>query len=200
MKSWVLAAIIIVGGLGVIIGVSAALANADHTGETVSADDWADDVCGSIGAWKGQLEAIRDELDQSNYAARRNDGGSGDSVERTIIVRVAIDRAIQATSDTLREGLKRAGIPEGTGGQAAALALRAWALKTEHDLRVAKAILKQNPGSTTVAFGALVAASRSLQQSLVTGRAVFLQAAGAEGLGEAFSGSDNCQALREEQS
>ena len=200
MRSWVLAAIIIVGGLGVIIGVSAALANADHTGETVSADQWADDVCGSIGAWQGQLEAIRDEVDQSNYAARRNDGGSGDSVERTIIVRVAIDRAIQATNDTLREGLERAGIPEGTGGQAAALALRTWALKTERDLRVAKAILKENPGSTTAAFAALVAASRSLQQSLVAGRAVFLQSAGAEGLGEAFSGSDNCQSLREDES
>jgi hypothetical protein len=199
MKSWVLAAIIIVGGLGVIIGVSAALAD-DNTGKTVSADEWADDVCGSIGAWRGQLEAIRDEIDQSNYGARRNDGGSGDAVERTIIARVAIDRAIQATNDTLREGLKRAGSPEGTGGQAAALALRAWALKTENGLRVAKAILKQDPTSTTAAYAALAAASRSLQQSLLTGKAVFLRAAGAEGLGEAFSGSDNCQALKEESS
>lgn len=197
MRSWILAAIIIVGGLGVIIGVSAALAN-DNTGQTVSADDWADDVCGSIGAWRGQLEAIRDEINESNYAGRRNDGGSGDSVERTIIIRVAIDRAIQATNDTLREGLKRAGSPEGAGGQTAALALRAWALKTERDLRVAKAILNQNPGSTTAAYAALAAASRSLEQSLVTGRAVFLRAAGTEGLAEAFSGSDNCQALRAE--
>ena len=73
-------------------------------------------------------------------------------------------------------------------------------MKTERDLRVAKAILKQNPGSTTAAYGALAAASRSLQQSLVTGRAVFLQAAGAEGLAEAFTGSDNCQALKEDNS
>ena len=200
MKSWVVAAIIIVGGLGVIIGVSAALANDDNTGQTVSADEWANDVCGSIGAWRGQLEAIRDEVDQSNYAARRNDGGSGDSVERTINARVAVDRAIQATNDTLREGLKRAGIPEGTGGQAVALALRAWALNTERDLRVAKGILKQNPGSTAAAYAALTAASRSLQQSLLTGRVVFLQAAGAGGLADAFTGSDNCQALREDES
>ena len=170
----------------------------DHTVRKPVGSKSASAQCGSIGAWKGQLEAIRDEVDQSNYAARRNDGGSGDSVERTIIVRVAIDRAIQATNDTLREGLKRAGNPEGTGGQAAALALRAWALKTERDLRVAKAILKRNPGSTTAAYGALAAASRSLQQSLITGRAVFLRAAGAEGLADAFTGSDNCQALRAE--
>ena len=200
MRSWVVALIIVVGGLVVIIGVSAALANDDNTGQTVSADDWADDVCGAVGAWEGQLEAIRDELDQSNYAARRSDGGSGDSVERTLAVRVAIDRAIQATRDTLRDGLKRAGIPEGAGGQAASLALRSWALKTETDLRVAKAILKRNPGSTTAAYAALSAASHALQQSLVTGRATFLRASGAEGLAEAFSNSDNCQTLREEPS
>lgn len=199
MRGWVLAVVLVVG-LGVILGVSAAIANDDNTGQTVSAADWADDVCGSIGAWRGQLEAVRDEVDQSNYAARRNDGGSGDSVERTLIVRVAIDRAIQATNDTLRQGLKRAGIPEGAGGQAAALALRGWALKTERDLRVAKAILKRNPGSTIAAYAALAAASRSLQQSLVAGQAVFLRAAGAEGLAEAFSSSDNCQELREEES
>ena len=46
MRSWVAAAIIIVGGLGVIIGVSAALANDDNTGQTVGADDWADDARG----------------------------------------------------------------------------------------------------------------------------------------------------------
>ena len=134
MRGWVLAVVLVVG-LGVILGVSAAVANDDNTGQTVSADDWADDVCGAVGAWAGQLEAIRDELDQSNYAARRNDGGSGDSVERTLVVRVAIDRAIQSTNDTLRQGLKRAGSPEGAGGQAASLALRGWALKTERDLR-----------------------------------------------------------------
>jgi hypothetical protein len=200
VRSGIVLAIVLVVGLGVIIGVSAAVAGQDNTGQTVSAQGWADDVCGTIGAWEGQLEAIRDELDQSNYAARRNDGGSGDSVERTLVVRAAIDRAIQATNDTLREGLKRAGSPEGVGGQAAALALRAWALKTEHDLRVAKAILNRNPGSTTAAYEALTAATRALQQSLVTGRAVLVRAAGAEGLADAFSGSDNCQALREEQS
>jgi hypothetical protein len=78
--------------------------------------------------------------------------------------------------------------------------LRAWALKTERDLRVAKAILNRNPSSTTAAYEALTAATGAVQQSLVTGRAVLVRASGAEGLADAFSGSDNCQALREEQS
>ena len=199
MSRGAIIAILLVAGLGVIMGVSAAVAGKDNSGQTVSASSWADDVCGAVGAWEGQLETIRDELIQSNYAARRSDGSTGDSVERTLVVRGAIDRAIQATQDTLREGLKRAGTPEGAGGPAAALAVRAWALKTEHDLRVAKAILDRNPGSTTAAFAALTAATRAVQQSLLTGRAVFLQAAGATGLADAFSGSDNCKALREEQ-
>ena len=65
---------------------------------------------------------------------------------------------------------------------------------------MAKAILKRNPGSTTAAYAALTAATRALQRSLVTGRAVILSAAGAQGLAGAFTDSDNCRELREEES
>ena len=58
------------------------------------ASNWAEDVCGTIGAW-GQIEAIADEVRTANAAVRPNDGGSGDSVEGTIFVRTAITCAIQ---------------------------------------------------------------------------------------------------------
>ena len=194
MRSWVLAAIIIVGGLGVIIGVSAALAD-DNTGKTVSADEWADDVCGAVGAWQGEVRAIRDEIDESNYAARRNDGGSGDSVERTIILRVAIDRAIQAT-ETLREGLKRAGNPEGAGGQAAALKLRTLATQIELSLRLTKTALDRNPDNgTRASYAPLSLGSLSLRRSYELTALNFEPEL--KNLGEPFSGSDNCQALSE---
>ena len=193
-------AILLVAGLGVIMGVSAAVAGQDNSGQTVSASSWADDVCGAIGAWEGQLETIRDELSQSNYAARRSDGSTGDSVERTLAVRVAIDRAIQATQDTLREGLKRAGAPEGNNGQAAALQLRAWALRTELQLRVAKHLLRENPGTTSSAYAALGASAEVLRQSAITGRATFNKVAASNpAIGDALHSSDNCQELTEEQ-
>ena len=80
-------------------------------------------MCGTVGSWEGQLEAIGDDMKLSNVGARQNDGGSGDSVEGTIYVRQAVDRAIQATNDTLQKGLRRAGIPEGNGGAQASAAL-----------------------------------------------------------------------------
>ena len=109
----------ILAGVIVVTGVVAAIGNTDNTGETVRASKWADDVCGTTGAWEGQLEGIRDEMSASNFAARQNDGGSGDSVEETISVREAVDRAIRATTDTLQEGLTRAGIPDANQGSKA---------------------------------------------------------------------------------
>jgi hypothetical protein len=200
VRNGVVVAIALVVGLIIITSIVAAIGSDDHTGKTVSAESWADDVCGTIGAWEGQLEAIRDELSQSSYGARRIDGGSGDSVERTVTVRVAINRAIQATSDVLREGLRRAGNPDANGGQAAALVFRGWALKTELDLRVAKAQLRKGTDSTSQAYAALDAASNALQTAAVNGRAAFQKAASADpALADALNGSDNCKRLKEEQ-
>ena len=163
MSRWLLV-LLIVFGLGTILGVSAAVGNGDNTGETVSASDWADDVCGSVGAWEGQLESLRDELGQSNYGARRNDGGTGDSVERTLVVSGAIDRAVQITNDTLGEGLPRAGIPDVGQGEQAAQILQDWADKTESDLRAAQQSLDDDADTTSGAFGALGSAIGALQK------------------------------------
>jgi hypothetical protein len=199
VRPWLLA-LLLVAGFAAILGVSAGVANTDNTGETVSASRWADDVCGSVGAWEGQLEAIGEELQESNYAARQNDGGSGDSVERTLFVRAAVDRAIAATRDTLRDGLKRAGFPNVPNGVQAAAILRTWALKTEHDLRVAKQALRNETDATSKAYSGLEAAVAALQKSAVEGRAAFKQASDLDpALTDALSGSDNCTELQKEQ-
>lgn len=199
MRPWLLA-VLLVGGLVVITGVLAGVGNGDNTGETVEASGWADDVCGSVGAWEGQLEAIGEEVQESNYGARQNDGGSGDSVERTLFVREAIDRSIAATRDTLRDGLKRAGFPSAPNGVQAAAILRTWALQTEHDLRVAKQTLRNKADTTSDAYSALGAAVGALQKSALEGRAAFKQASGLDpALADALSGSDNCTELMKEQ-
>ena len=137
---WILT---IIAGVVLVSVLVVAIGNGrDHTGDTVRASRWAQDVCGTTGAWEGELEGIRDELSASNFAARQNDGGSGDSVEETISVREAVDRAIRATTDTLQEGLKRAGIPDASEGPQASQILLSWADETEQNLRVAKALLK----------------------------------------------------------
>ena len=98
----------IIVGVIVVIGVVAAVGNGrDNTGETVRAVQLGRRrVRHRSARGRASSKAIRDELRRSNFAARQNDGGSGDSVEETISVREAVDRAIRATTDTLQEGLE----------------------------------------------------------------------------------------------
>ena len=49
-------------GVLLVLGVSALIGNRDGRGETVSAGEWAQNVCGSVGAWRGQVEAIVDDV------------------------------------------------------------------------------------------------------------------------------------------
>src|SRR5204863_6646729 len=81
VRGWV-AVLVVVVGVVVLCGVVAAASNGrDHTGDTVRAATWADAARGAVGAREGDLHAIRDEYQRNNYAARQQDGGSGDSVE-----------------------------------------------------------------------------------------------------------------------
>jgi hypothetical protein len=188
-----------VGGAIVVTAVLAGVSGGrDHTGDTVRASQWADATCGAVGAWAGDLKAIRDEYTRNNYAARQNDGGSGESVEEAFTLRDAVNRAIRATEDTLQEGLKRAGNPDVAQGEQASATLRTWAQRTEHNLRVAKRQLKQRPHSAAEAYSLLVTQATALVQSLQQGRAAFTQVAGLDpALADAFDGSRNCSELKE---
>ena len=189
----------ILAGVIVVTGVVAAIGSNDNTGETVRASQWADGVCGTTAAWEGQLEGIRDELRKSNFAARQSDGGSGDSVEETISVREAVDRAIRATTDTLQDGLKRAGIPDANQGAAASGILRGWAQRTEERLRVAKAQLQQKPTSVAEAFALLGPPVKALAVTAVDGRTSFKRVGALDpALADALNGSRNCRDLMKE--
>jgi hypothetical protein len=194
---WIL---VIVAGVVLVSGVVAAIGNGrDHTGETVRAPRWAQDVCGTTGSWEGQIEGIRDEVRDSNFAARQSDGGSGDSVEQTISIREAVDRAIRATTDTLQEGLKRAGIPDVSQGAQASQILINWANQTETNLRIAKGLLKEKPRSPAEAFANLVPPATALAKSALDGRAAFSKVRALDPqLSSALDSSRNCRELMKE--
>ncbi|MGZ4256483.1 MAG: hypothetical protein ACXVRE_01815 [Gaiellaceae bacterium] len=189
----------IIGGLIVLSAVAALASNGrDNSGKTVRASGWADDVCGTVGAWQGQLKDIREELRHNNWAARRSDGSTGDSDEQVVTVHDAVDRAILATEQTLQEGLKRAGTPEANQGAQASQILRQWADQTEQNLRVAKAEIKQKPTSVSEAFASLGPPIEALARSAVDGRAAFKKVAALDpALGDALNGSGNCRRLTE---
>ncbi|MGE5691461.1 MAG: hypothetical protein ACM33B_12970 [Pseudomonadota bacterium] len=197
MRAW----LIVVAGLVALLLLAAVVADGrDNTGKTVRSSAWADDVCSTVGTWEGQLEGIGDDLDLSNVAARRNDGGSGDQVEGTVYVRGAIDRAVQATNDTLGEGLKRAGIPDAPQGEEASRIMLDWAQTTENRLRAVSTALGLAPDTTATAFAGLGGAVVVLENAAVDGRKAFDDVAALDPeLKDALEGERSCRDLRQEQ-
>lgn len=200
MRTLAIAGACILGVIVIMAVTGVAAGNGrDHSGEQVRANKWADDVCGTVGAWQGQLKDIREELRHNNWAARRSDGYTGDAQEEFLTIHGATDRAIRATQETLQEGLKRAGIPDTSQGAGAAAILRDWADQTEHNLRVAKGHIKQKPTSVSEAFASLIPPVTALATSAVQGRAAFKKAAALDSEVGAALTSRNCGRLLEKQ-
>lgn len=200
MRTLVVAGACILGVIVLMAVTGVAAGNGrDHSGETVRANSWANDVCGTVGAWQGQLKDIREELRHNNWAARRSDGYTGDAQEEVVTISGAVDSAISATQNTLQEGLKRAGIPDTSNGAGAAAILRDWADQTEHNLRVAKGHIKQKPTSVSEAFASLIPPVTALATSAVQGRAALKKAAALDSEVGAALTSRNCGRLLEKQ-
>jgi hypothetical protein len=191
----------IVVGLIVLTGVLAVVGSgSDNTGDTVRASQWADDVCGTVGTWQGELKDLREDLGNSTYGARESDGGSGDAVEHVVYLRSILPRLIVSTEDTLQRGLERAGIPDADNGKEAALILRTWAVDTENKLRTVNQTLKRQPKATSSAFESLALTVGALGQSAVDGRAAFKKVQALDpALADAIGGSRNCDDLMKEQ-
>jgi hypothetical protein len=197
MRGWVIGILL---GLGLVLILVAAGNGRDHTGDTVRTQSWADDVCRTVGAWEGSLKDIRKEVQKSNYGARNSDGSSGDTLEHTVSIPLAVDKAIIATKQTLRHGIQRAGIPDVAQGAQAAGAMRAWAVQTEANLLTARHQLKQDPPNSSIAgkaFELLAAPVTALARSVVQGRAT-VQAVMAldPALDDAFKRSSTCRRLQ----
>ena len=93
--------------------VAAAIGGRDESGETVPAGEWAQSVCGAVGVWRGELEAIVDDMRDPNAqtAAGSEEPQSETPQGRTGFIRKGLERAVEAT-ETLVEGIDNAGIPD----------------------------------------------------------------------------------------
>ena len=49
-------------GVVLVLGVTALIGNRDESGETVPAGEWAQNACGAVGVWRGELEAIVEDI------------------------------------------------------------------------------------------------------------------------------------------
>ena len=81
------------------IVVAAAIGGRDKSDETVPAGQWAQSVCGAVGVWRGELEAIIDDI--RDPAAVGNTGDDEPQSEtpqsRRGFIRAGLEVAVQAT-------------------------------------------------------------------------------------------------------
>jgi hypothetical protein len=131
--AWIVA---IVAGVVVVIVVTAAIGTRDDRGETVSAGQWAQSVCGAIGVWRGEIEATVEDIRTPGDAASE-EPQSETTQGRTGFVRKGLERAVQAT-ETLVEGIDNAGIPDTAQGNEAAQQVSNWAEDAQDDLEDAQ--------------------------------------------------------------
>ena len=196
MRGWIVGILLAVG----LVAILAATGSGhDDAGKTVSAQTWANNVCTSVSAWEGALKDIRKELQKTNYGARNSDGASGDFLEHTVYLRTAVGHAALATLQTLERGINRAGIPEGPGGVKAAAAMQNWARQTTNNLLIARAQMKRDPVSNSIAadtFQLLAAPVNALARSVVSGRATLKAVTADPSLADAFNGSSTCRRLQ----
>ena len=194
--AWIVA---IVAGVVVVIVVTAAIGNRDDRGETVSAGQWAQSVCGAVGVWRGEIEAIVEDIRTPGDAASE-EPQSETTQGRTGFVRKGLERSVQAT-ETLVEGIDNAGVPDTAEGDAAAELVADWADAALDDLEEAQDSLEEEADSLEDAIEQVTDAAGAIGAALVSGVQTIAEVARLDPeLEAALRDSSTCQELREETS
>ena len=194
--------LVIVGGIGLLLVVTAAIGNRDKSGETVPADAWAQTVCGAVGTWRGEMEAIIDEIRQAQATGTLGieEPQSQTPQGRTGIVRTGLERSVRATK-TLVTGIENAGTPETEKGADAAQLLSQWASTSRAALEQAQQTLDHEATTLEEALTQYAAAAQAIRSTLATGVHTLSQVAALDPeLAAAVQGSSTCQRLHEEES
>jgi len=192
----------IVAGIGVlaVILVAAAIGGRDKSDETVPAGEWAQSVCGAVGVWRGELEAIVEDIRTPN--ATSTAGGEEPQSEtpqgRTGFVRKGVERAVEAT-DTLVEGIDNAGIPDTAQGEEAANIVNRWAESTKDEFEEAQDALDEEADTISDAVDQFTAAARSIAVALTGGVQALADVVRLDPqLTQALAASSTCREVREE--
>src|SRR5688500_14229911 len=155
--TWLIAAVV---GIVLVLAVTALIGNRDSRDETVSAGEWAQNVCGSVAVWRGQLETIVDDLrDPSAVNAASGEEPQSETPQgRTSIIRKGLDRTVQA-ADVLVEGIDSAGVPGTAQGGDAADQVAEWANSASDGLEEAQDPLDDEAASLEEAIEQLTGAA-----------------------------------------
>ena len=191
----------IVAGVGVlaVILVAAAIGGRDKSDETVPAGEWAQSVCGAVGVWRGELEAVVEEIRTPNASAPSVEEPQSQTPQgRTGLVRKGLERSVEAT-ETLVDGIDNAGIPDTPRGEDAAEVVQRWASSTLDDFEEAQDSLDNEADTLEEAVEQFVSAARSVASALTGGVQALADVIRLDPeLTAALRDSSTCQQVREE--
>lgn len=196
---WILG---IVGGIVVVLIVTAAIGNRDKSGDTVPAASYAQNVCSVVGTWRGEMEAIIDEIRQapSRGSLGVEEPQSQTPQGRRELIRTGLETSIRATKN-LVEGIDNSGVPETAGGESAAKNVSDWADSAVDELEKAEDALHEEADTLEEAVSQFTQATTAIGSVLASGVKTLTDAGRDDpALAAAFSDSSTCQQLRREQS
>ena len=186
-------------GIVALIAIGAMLSD-DESGETVSAGEWAESVCGAVGVWRGELEATVEDIRTPNAAAGSEEPQSETPQGRTGFIRVGLERAVLST-DTLVEGIENAGTPDVSQGEEVADLVSEWADSARDELEEAQDALDEEADSLEEAVEQITDAVGAIGSVLASGTRTLADVARTEpSLVAVFRDTSTCQELQEEAS
>jgi hypothetical protein len=191
---WLLAA----GGVLLVIVVVALIGNRDKSGDTVTAGEWAQSVCGAVGTWRGDLEAIVEDIrtPPSLGATGSEEPQSETPQGRTGFIRSGVERAVQS-ADTMVEGIDRAGTPETSQGEQAQQQVSDWADSAHQALENAQDSLDEEAETIGDSIAQLASAAGAIRVTIAEGVRTLADVARLDPeLGQAIRDSSTCQELR----
>ena len=193
--AWILVAV----GIVAVLLITLAIGARDKSGETVPAGEWAQTICGAVGAWRGQMESIVEEIrtPASHGALGVEEPQSETPQGRGGFVRVGLEQAIEAT-DTLVVGIDNAGTPDTPGGAESSEDVSAWAIDARLDLEEAQGSLDEEADTLEDAVTQIVQATGTIAEVLATGRQTLVAVAASDPeLAAAIRESSTCEELRD---
>lgn len=190
----------IAAGIALVLIVTAFIGNRDRSGETVSAGQWAQTVCGAVGVWRSELRTIVKGVRQSPaYGGSTEEPQSQTRSGRSGTIRQGLDRAVRAT-ETMVTGIDNAGTPDTPRGDEAARSVSDWADESLDELEDAQDALDSKPETIEEALRDLGTATSAIGSTLASGvRTMASVTAGDPQLAAAFAGSSTCRQMRKKE-
>jgi len=195
LLTWVAIAV----GIVLVLGVTALIGNRDEQGEPVTAGECAQNVCGAVGVWRGQVEAIVEDLRTPNANATAGEEPQSETPQgRTGFIRKGLERGVQA-AETLVVGVDNAGIPDTEEGEEAAERVSNWADSALSELEESEEALEDEAETIEESIRQLAEAGGTIAAVLASGTQTLVEVGRLDPeLVAAFRDTTTCQQVREE--